>query len=105
MRHLSAKPVHNRLRSTLDRLLLHHYRDIFNWIVVTASRLSSSFGNLVAVVYPSPSCNNRLKVSTSFDNERINTILRIKEASEDTISEALFAPIQNACFLFSPLIL
>ena len=63
------------------------------------------FGNLVAVVCPSPSYNNGQKVHAVLDNERIVTILRITEASEDTISEALFASPRNECFLFSPLIL
>ena len=77
----------------MGRLLLHHYRGNFFWIVVTASRLSSSFGNLVAVACPSPSYNDGQKVRAVLDNERIVTILRITEASEDTISEALFAPL------------
>ena len=39
-------------------------------------------------------------VHAVLDNERINTILRITEASEDAISEALFAPLQDVHYLF-----
>ena len=48
MRPLNAKPVHNRFRSALDRLLLHHYRDIFNCIVLwllSISRPPTTIGN------------------------------------------------------------
>ena len=67
---------------------------------MTGSRLSSFFGNLVALVYSSLSYNDSQKVFAVLDNERIDTILEITEASEDTISEALFAALQGESYLF-----